>query len=159
MPTKHAVKRSVTSDAFFGIRLLLQFLCLTLPVLENAKQICSAISNSVYSVFAECSLMLARQEEFIALQGLQRLLFINLIMLTVYLVAIGMVTTLCIADIVIYVCNFYFLRHRRILWIGLLTSLQLAATCTLLLLQCDESLFALVRLAMFAIAYILTKIL
>ena len=92
MLTKHAVKRMVTSDAFSGIRLLLQFLCLMSSVLENVKQMCSVISNSMYSASPEFKLVLTQQEEFIiALMDLQRLLFINLIMLLGCLAEIDMV--------------------------------------------------------------------
>lgn len=87
--TKHGVKKNMMPNVIHGMTLLLQFLCLILPVCENAKQICCAISNSVFSAITEFKFVLAQQEEFIALMGLQRLLIINLLTLVTYLVGIG----------------------------------------------------------------------
>ena len=143
----------MTSDAFFGIRLLLQFLCLTLPVLENAGQICSAILNTVFSAYAEFKLVLAIQEDFVFLKGLQNLLFIHLIMLFDYCAFYCMVMTICIAKPAIFLLHFYFLRHRYIMWSGLRKLLKVVEAIILHILKSDESLISLVRILIFATAF------
>ena len=102
----HAVKRSLTPVAFYGIWILLQILCLTIPVLESAGQICLAFLNSANSAYAEFKLALTQQEEYVLLKGLQSLLFIHLIMLLNYCASTCMVMTMCIAKPVLFLLKF-----------------------------------------------------
>ena len=82
----------MTSNANFGIWLLLQFLCFSMPFLENAATIWFAISNWVVSAYAETKLVLMRQDETLVLAFLLRLLCIQLLMQFMNLVYHGTVT-------------------------------------------------------------------
>ena len=122
------VKKSMTLAANYGLGLLLQFLCLILPYCENASQIWYAISNYAVFAYAETKLALMQQEDLIVLTHLLRLLSICLLMQLVNLALIGTIFLTCILNATLYLCNFFFLRHRRQIWTATTITLRLTMT-------------------------------
>ena len=133
------------------------FICAALNIAIFC-QIWLPISNSAVLAYARIKLTLMRQDESLILLLLLRLLYITLYCILEDLAFIGLVTAIYVTYVAKYLCHFYLIRHRRILWTVLTTSLKMIMAASYHLLTHEEIIFPMVRLTLLVITYFVTNV-